>query len=49
MHRLFFRVLYLHTTRFSIYKHPHLMDLCREKGICLEMCPISYASPSFPL
>ncbi|KAI0709750.1 Metallo-dependent hydrolase [Earliella scabrosa] len=26
---------------FSIYKHPHLMDLCREKGICLEMCPIS--------
>ncbi|KAI0748686.1 Metallo-dependent hydrolase [Daedaleopsis nitida] len=26
---------------FSIYKHPHLMDICRERGICLEMCPIS--------
>ncbi|KAI0695871.1 Metallo-dependent hydrolase [Cerioporus squamosus] len=26
---------------FSIYKHPHLMEICREKGICIEMCPIS--------
>ncbi|RPD64539.1 Metallo-dependent hydrolase [Lentinus tigrinus ALCF2SS1-7] len=26
---------------YSIYKHPHLMEICREKGICLEMCPIS--------
>ncbi|RDX47025.1 Metallo-dependent hydrolase [Lentinus brumalis] len=25
----------------SIYKHPHLMEICREKGICIEMCPIS--------
>lgn len=26
---------------FSIYKHPHLMKLVREKHICIEMCPIS--------
>ncbi|KAI8982866.1 Metallo-dependent hydrolase [Trametes punicea] len=26
---------------FSIIKHPRIMQICREKGICLEMCPIS--------
>ncbi|KIL67962.1 hypothetical protein M378DRAFT_122268 [Amanita muscaria Koide BX008] len=26
---------------FSIVKHPKLMELCREKGIALEVCPIS--------
>ncbi|KAI0780414.1 Metallo-dependent hydrolase [Trametes elegans] len=26
---------------FSIHKHPKLMEICREKGICIEMCPIS--------
>jgi len=26
---------------YSIYKHPHLMRLSREQGICLEVCPIS--------
>ncbi|KAH9928472.1 Metallo-dependent hydrolase [Epithele typhae] len=26
---------------FSIYKHPKLMEICKEKGICIEMCPIS--------
>ncbi|KAH9165420.1 hypothetical protein EDB89DRAFT_2116089 [Lactarius sanguifluus] len=26
---------------FSIVKHPKLMQLCREKGIALEVCPIS--------
>jgi len=26
---------------YSMYKHPHLMQLTREKGICLEVCPIS--------
>jgi len=26
---------------FSIVKHPHLMDLCKERNITLEMCPIS--------
>ncbi|KAH9915438.1 Metallo-dependent hydrolase [Epithele typhae] len=25
----------------SIYKHPSLMEMCKEKGICIEMCPIS--------
>ena len=28
--------------RFSIIKHPKVMEICREKGICIEMCPISY-------
>ena len=27
--------------RFSIVKHPRLMEICREKGIALEVCPIS--------
>ncbi|KAI0332618.1 Metallo-dependent hydrolase [Cubamyces sp. BRFM 1775] len=26
---------------FSIIKHPRVMEICREKGICIEMCPIS--------
>ncbi|KAL0635920.1 hypothetical protein Q9L58_005164 [Maublancomyces gigas] len=26
---------------FSLFKHPHLMRLCREKNICLEVCPVS--------
>lgn len=26
---------------FSLYKHPRLMQLARENGICLEVCPIS--------
>lgn len=26
---------------FSIYKHPHLMELAKQKHICIEMCPIS--------
>ena len=26
---------------YSMYKHPHLMQLSREHGICLEVCPIS--------
>lgn len=26
---------------FSIVKHPKLMEICREKGIALEVCPIS--------
>ncbi|KIJ69088.1 hypothetical protein HYDPIDRAFT_23945 [Hydnomerulius pinastri MD-312] len=26
---------------FSLVKHPKLMQLCREKGIALEVCPIS--------
>ncbi|KAJ8473573.1 hypothetical protein ONZ45_g16248 [Pleurotus djamor] len=26
---------------FSLVKHPKLMELCRERGIALEVCPIS--------
>ncbi|KAF9532145.1 hypothetical protein CPB83DRAFT_659430 [Crepidotus variabilis] len=26
---------------FSLFKHPKLMKICREKGILLEVCPIS--------
>ncbi|KAH9848879.1 Metallo-dependent hydrolase [Lenzites betulinus] len=26
---------------FSLAKHPKIMDICREKGIAIEMCPIS--------
>lgn len=26
---------------YSLPKHPHLMALCRQKGICVESCPIS--------
>ncbi|TBU65296.1 Metallo-dependent hydrolase [Dichomitus squalens] len=26
---------------FSIFKHPEVMKVCRERNICLEMCPIS--------
>lgn len=28
--------------RFSLVKHPRLMEICREKGIAVEVCPISY-------
>jgi adenosine deaminase len=27
--------------RFSLVKHPKLMQICREKGIMVEVCPIS--------
>lgn len=27
---------------FSLVKHPHIMQICREKGIAIEVCPISY-------
>jgi len=27
--------------RFSIVKHPKIMEICREKGIAIEVCPIS--------
>lgn len=26
---------------YSLYKHPRLMQLCRVRGVCLEVCPIS--------
>ncbi|RPD66655.1 Metallo-dependent hydrolase [Lentinus tigrinus ALCF2SS1-7] len=26
---------------FSLYKHPRLMELCKEREICIEVCPIS--------
>lgn len=26
---------------FSMYKHPHLMKLAKERGVCMECCPIS--------
>ncbi|KAI0636429.1 Metallo-dependent hydrolase [Trametes polyzona] len=26
---------------FSLSKHPKLLEICRENGICIEMCPIS--------
>ena len=26
---------------FSLYKHPKLLQLCRERGIAVEACPIS--------
>ncbi|KZS88375.1 adenosine deaminase-related growth [Sistotremastrum niveocremeum HHB9708] len=26
---------------YSLVKHPHLMKICREQSICLEVCPIS--------
>jgi adenosine deaminase CECR1 len=29
------------TGRFSLVKHPELIRVCREKGICVESCPIS--------
>ncbi|CDO77648.1 hypothetical protein BN946_scf184963.g5, partial [Trametes cinnabarina] len=34
---------------FSLYKHPKLMELCRDKGICVEMCPISRLTGSMPM
>jgi adenosine deaminase CECR1 len=27
--------------RFSLMKHPKLVEICREKGILIEVCPIS--------
>jgi adenosine deaminase len=27
--------------RFSLVKHPKLMQICREKGVMVEVCPIS--------
>ena len=27
--------------RFSLIKHPRLMELCKEQKICVEVCPIS--------
>ncbi|KAI5797365.1 hypothetical protein DFH27DRAFT_561968 [Peziza echinospora] len=26
---------------FSLYKHPHLLNICKERDVILEMCPIS--------
>lgn len=26
---------------FALAKHPHIMQLMKEQGICLELCPIS--------
>jgi adenosine deaminase CECR1 len=26
---------------YSMYKHPHLMNICKTRGVCLEVCPIS--------
>ena len=28
--------------RFSLAKHPKLIETCRQKGIAVEVCPISY-------
>lgn len=33
---------------FSITKHPKLLQLCRERGIAIEICPISYVLLPFP-
>jgi adenosine deaminase CECR1 len=36
-------ILYEHcTNRFSLAKHPKLIETCRQKGIAVEVCPISY-------
>ena len=29
--------------RFSLVKHPKLMEICRKRNILIEVCPISYA------
>ncbi|KAH9010246.1 adenosine deaminase-related growth [Lactarius hengduanensis] len=34
---------------FSIVKHPKLMQLCREKGIALEVCPYFRLTSSMPM
>ncbi|KAH9932261.1 Metallo-dependent hydrolase [Fomitopsis serialis] len=39
---------------YSLVKHPKLMEICREKGIAVEVCPISYvrltsSMPAHPL
>ena len=34
--------------RFSMIKHPKLMEICRERKIALEVCPISFVF-SFPI
>lgn len=41
--------LYLLTfdPRFSLAKHPKLLEICRERGIAVEVCPISYAITTF--
>ena len=31
--------------RFSIAKHPHLMQICRERNVMIECCPISCVIP----
>lgn len=36
-----------HLISFSLYKHPKLMNICRERGIAIEACPISYVP--FPI
>ena len=28
--------------RFSMIKHPKLMEICKERKIALEVCPISF-------
>ena len=37
------------STSFSLIKHPKLMQICREKNIAVETCPISYAINSILL
>ncbi|KAF8891213.1 hypothetical protein BD779DRAFT_1513860, partial [Infundibulicybe gibba] len=38
---------------FSLAKHPKLLELCRERGIAVEVCPISWrltsSMPMHPL
>lgn len=34
--------LFIKTSSYSMVKHPKLIEICREKGIALEVCPISY-------
>jgi len=40
-HRYLLEMVYRPSFSFSIVKHPHLMDLCKERDITLEVCPIS--------
>lgn len=35
------------TRRFSLVKHPKLMEICKEKDIAVEVCPISYVSQCY--
>ena len=37
-----------YTYRFSLAKHPKLIETCRQKGIAVEVCPISYVLRCLP-